>query len=76
MPDYLVMPLECRNNWNQDSYKLVNGPGTAFEIGKNIGATDLKDGNLQYDQPWLKIMPIQSIGWSQVTLLPRKPLKR
>jgi len=34
----------ARNTGTDTPYKLVNGPGTAFEIGKNVRATGLNDG--------------------------------
>ena len=42
MPRYLACPY--RNHGTRTPYKLVNGPGTAFEIGKNISFGEINDG--------------------------------
>ncbi|MDB2687486.1 DUF1559 domain-containing protein [Mariniblastus sp.] len=42
MPSYLACPA-C-DTGTKTPYRLVNGPGTAFEVGKNLGAADIEDG--------------------------------
>ena len=42
MPEIFSSP--GRHRAPKTAYKLVNGPGTAFEIGKNVGDADVNDG--------------------------------
>ena len=43
MPNSFTCPY--RDHGTKTPYKLVNGPGTAFEVGKNLNFSDVMDGS-------------------------------
>jgi hypothetical protein len=44
MPEVWHCPFSRKKNTNLTPYRLVNGPGTAFELGKRVSSTKVTDG--------------------------------